>query len=156
MRSISINKRLLHHYEVIEQYTGGLVLHGYEVKSIKSGQVTIGQAWVRIDDQGRARIEWLEVPLYHKTSLKQIGNYDSKRSRLVLLRSWEIRKLAERTHKTGNTLKIVEIGVWQRWYIKIIIWLVKLMKKIEKKQKLIEKQTERQAQIEMKHIIFTS
>lgn len=57
MRSISINKRLLHHYEVIEQYTGGLVLHGYEVKSIKSGQVTIGQAWVRIDDQGRARIE---------------------------------------------------------------------------------------------------
>jgi len=30
------------------------------------------------------------------------------------------------------------------------------MKKIEKKQKLIEKQTERQAQIEMKHIIFTS
>lgn len=156
MRSLSLNKRLLHHYEVIEKYTGGLVLYGYEVKSIKAGQVTIGQARVRIDDQGRAWVEWLEVPLYHKTSLKQIGKYDSKRSRMVLLRAVEIRKLAERTHKTGNTLKVVEIGVWERWYIKIVIWLVKLMKKIEKKQKLVEKQTERQAQIEMKHIIFTS
>lgn len=156
MRLISTNKKVLHNYQVIEQYTGGLVLYWYEVKSIKAGQVSIGQAWVRVDTDGKVRLEWLEVPLYAKTSLKQIGRYDSKRSRLVLFTAHEIRKLAERTHKTGNTLKVVSIGVGARWYIKIVVGLVKIMKKIEKKQRLVEKQTDRQAQIEMKNIIFTS
>ena len=78
MKIISTNKRVLHDYEVIEKYTAGLVLKGYEVKSIKSGYVNITNAWVKVRLDGTAWIENIDIPLYKKASLAQIGNYEQK------------------------------------------------------------------------------
>lgn len=155
-KPISTNKRALHDYEVIDKLTAGLVLKWYEVKSIKSGYVNITNAWVKIDISWKARLEGMDVPLYKKASLKQIGTYDPKAPRLLLLTKREITKLAQATHKTGNTIKVLDIFIWQRKYIKVTIWLVKLMKKVEKKQKLIEKDQMRETDRELKNIKFTS
>jgi tmRNA-binding protein len=66
----------------------------------------------------------------------------------------EIRKLAERTHKTGYTLKIIDIFINHRRYIKITVGLVKLMKKVDKKTILKEKDQIRDADREIRNIVF--
>lgn len=154
MKIISTNKRVLHDYEVIEKFTAGLMLKWYEVKSIKSGYVNITNAYTKIGLDGIAWLEWIDIPLYKKTSLRQIGKYDQKGPRKLLLTKREIRKLAERTHKTGNTIKILDIFIWHRGYIKVTIALVKLMKKVDKKNILKEKDQIREMDKEIKHISF--
>lgn len=151
MKIISTNKKALHDYEVIDKFTAGLVLKWYEVKSIKSGYVNITNARVKVAD-GAARIVDMDIPLYKKTSLKQIGNYEAKWIRKLLLSKREINKLAEKTHKTWNTIKIIDIYVWQRWYVKITIALAMLMKKIDKKNILKEKDQIREADREIKQL----
>ncbi|HNG97000.1 MAG TPA: SsrA-binding protein [Candidatus Absconditabacterales bacterium] len=154
MKIISTNKKLLHDYEVIQSFTAGLVLKGYEVKSIKSGYVTITNAWVKIAPDGVIRLEGIDIPLYKKTSLKQIGHYEPKSPRGLLMTKRERRMLVERTHKTGNVLKVIDIFVSHRGYIKITLGLVARRSKINKKQRLVEQQTDRQAQREIKNIVF--
>lgn len=154
MKIISSNKRVLHDYEVIEKYTAGLVLKWYEVKSIKGGYVNITNAWVKVRMDGTAWIENIDIPLYKKASLAQIGNYEQKWPRQLLLTKREIRRLAERTHKTGYTLKVIDIFIAHRGYIKITIGLVKLMKKVDKKVILKEKDQIRDADREIRNIVF--
>lgn len=152
MRIISTNKKVLHNYEVIEKLTAGLVLKWYEAKSIRGGFVNITNAYTKIGLDGKARLEWIDIPLYKKTSLKLIGNYDQKWPRQLLLKKTEIRRLAERTHKTGNTIKVLDIFVWQKWFIKVTIALVKIMSKVNKKQRLIEKDVIRETDREMRYM----
>ena len=45
----SRNKRAYYDYEVLGVVEGGLVLTGAEVKSIKTGQVSIGESFISID-----------------------------------------------------------------------------------------------------------
>lgn len=151
MKIISTNKRVLHDYEVIDKFTAGLVLKWYEVKSIKAGYVNITNAWVKIAD-GAAWLVEMDIPLYKKTSLKQIGNYEAKWIRKLLLSKREINKLAEKTHKTWNTIKIIDIFVGQRGYIKLTIALAKLMNKVNKKNILKEKDQIRDADREIKQL----
>jgi tmRNA-binding protein len=65
---------------------------------------------VKVSD-GHASIEGMDIPLYRKTSLKQIGNYDPKASRSLLLTKRELAILAQKTNKTGNTIKVIDIFI---------------------------------------------
>ncbi len=154
MKLISTNKKLLHNFEVIEKYTAGLVLKWYEVKSIKSGYVNITNSWVKIDSEGNASIMEIDIPLYKKTSLAVIGSYNPKWSRRLLLTKKEINKLAERTHKTGSTVRVIDIYVSHKGLIKVTIGISKVLKKIDKKNKLKEKDAIRETDREIKNIVF--
>lgn len=154
MKLISTNKKLLHDYEVIEKYTAGLVLKWYEVKSVKSGYVNITNAWVKIDNDGNAILMEIDIPLYKKTSLAVIGSYNPKWPRRLLLTKREITKLAERTHKTGSTIRVIDIYISHKGFIKLTIVITKVMKKIDKKNKLKEKDNIRETDREIKNIVF--
>lgn len=154
MKLISTNKKLLHDYEVIEKYTAGLVLKWYEVKSIKSGYVNITNAWVKIDNDGNANLMEIDIPLYKKSSLAVIGSYNPKWARRLLLTKREITKLAERTHKTGSTVRVIDIYISHKGFIKLTIGITKVMKRIDKKNKLKEKDTIRETDREIKNIVF--
>lgn len=153
MKIISTNKKVLHDYEIQEKYTAGVILQWCEVKSIKWGYVNITNAWVKCYD-GKARLEAMDVPLYKKTPLKQIGSYEPKASRQLLLHKKEIAKLTDKTTKTGLTIKVLDIYISNRGYIKLTIGLAKLMKKVDKKQILKEKDVARQTDKELKSMRF--
>lgn len=96
----------------------------------------------------------MDVPLYKKTPLKQIGSYEPKASRQLLLHKKEIAKLTSKTTKTGLTIKVLDIYISNRGYIKLTIGLAKLMKKADKKQILKEKDVARQTDKELKSMRF--
>jgi len=77
MKIVSTNKRAYHDYEIIEKREAGIILKGHEVKSIKDGKINIKDAIVRVTPT-QATILNMDIPLYQKTSIRQIGNYQTK------------------------------------------------------------------------------
>ena len=94
------NRAASYDYHLLENYEAGLVLLGTEVKSLRSGKVSLREAYAVV----RGREAWLincHIPEY------QPGgpfNHAPLRPRKLLLHSREIDKLAGKTQEKGLTL----------------------------------------------------
>ena len=149
MRSITKNKHAWHDYTIEKEFTCGIVLQGHEVKSIKTSNVNIKDALVRID-KGEIWIVNMDVPLYGKTSPLLAPSYEAKGKRKLLMNKKELAKISASLDKSGIVLIPLEVFVTKRGLIKITVWLGKLMRKVEKKQVLKEKDIDRQMQRDIK------
>jgi len=97
---IASNRRARHEYFILETLEAGIALHGSEIKSIRAGQVSLAEAYVRIDGQ-EAWLEDAHVAPYEQAS---IFNHEPRRSRKLLLHSSEIRKLWNNVRQKGVTI----------------------------------------------------
>lgn len=125
---LATNRRARFDYTLLDTYTAGLVLHGYETKSIRAGQIDLKQAFVTMKDN-EAWLTNAHVRRYqHAGSLKE---YDPVRSRKLLLSRRELAKLAEAKHSklTIIPLKVVLKGP----YIKLVIATAQGKKKYDKR-----------------------
>jgi len=151
MKVISTNRRAYHDYEFEKEYDVGIVLKWFEVKSIKSSQLNIKDAIVRVAD-GELRIYNMDIPLYGKTSPALIPGYEAKGKRKLLITKKELAKLSAKTDNTGYVIIPLEVFLSKTGLVKIKIWVGRLMRKVEKKQVLKEKDIKRQMDREMKHL----
>ena len=62
---IANNKKAYHDYFILEKYEAGIVLHGTEVKSLRMGQCSIKEAFIRIEN-GEMFIYGMHVSPYEK------------------------------------------------------------------------------------------
>jgi SsrA-binding protein len=144
---IAANKRAYFDYQILETYEAGIELLGFEVKSVKTGRINLGGSYVII----RGGQTWLlnaDIPPYQPKNIPK--DYDSKRTRRLLLKKSEIKNLIGRTQEKGLTL--VPLKVYTKGKtgkIKVEIGLAKSRKKADKRE-LIKK---REAEREMKKII---
>lgn len=114
------NRRARFEYEWLEQVEAGIVLTGTEIKSIRTGQISIMEAYARI----RNRELWLlsmYVPPYKEGSF---SNVDPNRPRKLLLHRKEIDRLAERVSEKGLTLIPVRL-YFKRGTVKISLALAR-------------------------------
>jgi len=94
------NRAASYNYHLLESFEAGMVLLGTEVKSLRSGKVSLREAYAVV----RGREAWLincHIPEY------QPGgpfNHVPLRPRKLLLHSREINKLAGKTQEKGLTL----------------------------------------------------
>lgn len=151
MKSISKNKRAYHDYEIDKDYDVGIVLKWHEVKSIKQSHVNIKDAFVRIEDK-ELYILNMDVPLYEKTAHVLVPGYQPKGKRKLLITKKELNKISALTDKPGNVVIPLEIYVDKNNRIKLKIGVAKLMRKVEKKQVLKEKDIKKQMDREIKHL----
>lgn len=150
MQRITKNKRAFFDYEITKTYQAGIVLKWYEVKAVKTSHVNIQDAVVVIDD----RECWLynmDIPLYVKTAPVLAPNYDPRRKRKLLLNQQEIARIAAALDKPGIVLLSLEVVVVKWGFIKIILGLGKLYKKVEKKQILKERDIKKQMDREIRN-----
>ena len=151
MKLISKNRRAYSDYQVDKEYEVGIILKWYEVKSIKTSHVNIKDAFVRLEDK-ELWILNMDVPLYEKTSHALVPGYQSKGKRKLLITKKELAKVASALDKSGTTIIPLEIFINKKGLIKLKIGIAKLMRKIEKKQILKEKDMKKQMDREMKHL----
>lgn len=99
-KTIATNRRARHEYHILEHFECGLVLHGYEVKSIREGRVNIQDAYgiVRGDE---AFVENMHITPYSHGDLRVI---DPLRTRKLLLWRKEIDYLVGKTRERGLAL----------------------------------------------------
>ncbi len=94
------NRRARHEYHLGDRVEAGLVLTGTEVKSLRSGEATLQQAYAEVRD-GEAWLFGLHVPEYSEGNR---SNHDPDRARKLLLHRKEIDRLASRVAEKGFTL----------------------------------------------------
>jgi len=100
VKTVSTNRRARHEYEILETFECGIVLQGYEVKSIREGRVNIadGYAAFRNDE---VFIENMHITPYSHGDQRFI---DPLRIRKLLLNRKEIKYLHGRVKERGFTV----------------------------------------------------
>lgn len=149
MKIISKNRIAYHDYSFEKKYEVGIVLLWHEVKSVKMWQVNIRDAIVRIQNK-ELWIKNMDIPLYKKTSPILAPGYQAKRDRKLLINKRELAKISALTDQAWNVIIPLKIYINDKWLIKLEIGIGKLMRKIEKKQILKEKDIKRDMDREMK------
>ena len=140
--SIVENRKAFHDYFIEERYEAGLVLEGWEVKSIRAGRVQLKEAYVTLLQAEPFVIGMHVSPL--PTASTHVRT-DPTRSRKLLLNAEEIRKLVGKVEQRGYTLVPLDLH-YTKGRVKISIGLAKGKKHWDKRQSLREQQDNREKQ----------
>lgn len=142
---IANNKKAYHEYFILEKFEAGIVLHGTEVKSLRMGQCSIKEAFVRIEN-GEMFIYGMHISPYEKGN---IFNKDPLRVRKLLLHKNEINKLFGKMKEQGNTLVPLKV-YFSDSLVKVEIGLAKGKKLYDKRNDIAKKDQKREAQRDFK------
>ena len=140
--SIVQNKKAFHDYFIEEKYETGMVLEGWEVKSIRDGRVQLKEAYVIIRNEALYLIGCHISPL--KTASTHI-NPDPTRTRKLLLHAEQIKRLIGKVERAGYTLVPLDMH-YKTGRIKLEIGLAKGKKQHDKRESEKEKEWERTKQ----------
>ena len=145
MKTYAINKRATYDYEILEKIEGGLVLKGYEVKSVKTGHVSLKGAYVTVKS-GELFLTNANIPAYQPANMPE--SYDPTRPRKVLARKSQIKSLIGKISQKGLTL--VPIRVYsKRGLVKLEFGIGKGKRKIDKKESI----KKREEKVKMERIL---
>jgi len=137
--SLAQNKKAFHDYEILEKFECGIVLVGSEVKSVKSGKVSLKESYARFyDDElwvvGMHIAEFIEANIF---------NHETTRKRKLLLHKKELKRLAVKLQNTGLT--IIPLRVYRKMHlIKVEIGLCKGRREFEKRDAIKEREGKRE------------
>lgn len=100
IKVVATNRRASHEYFLLERIEAGIALQGSEIKSIRAGQISLAEAYVRVD----GREAWLMEA--HIAPYEQASHYnhEPRRPRKLLLHRSEIRKLWNEVRQKGVTI----------------------------------------------------
>ncbi|EDY15802.1 SsrA-binding protein [Chthoniobacter flavus Ellin428] len=141
---ISVNRKALRDYHILERFEAGLELKGTEVKSIRLGLANINNAFARVEN-GQAYVYDIDIQPYVRASFEQ---HESKRIRRLLLHKQEIDRLFGQTQIKGHTLVALRL-YWKDARVKIEIAVGKGKEAGDKRQDLKAKATKRETDREV-------
>ena len=142
MKILAENKKAYYDYEVLETYEAGIVLIGQEVKSIKTGHISLKGSYVVFKNEDLFLIG-AHIPAYQPKNA--LDNYEPERSRKLLLTKSEIKSLIGKTKQKGLTLVPLKVYT-KRGKIKLLFALAKGKREIDKREKIKKREFERQKQ----------
>lgn len=98
--TVTSNRRAFHDYAIEERFEAGVQLQGTEVKSLRAGHASLGEAYARVKD-GEA---WLIGASIEPYAQGNAANHEPRRDRRLLLHGREIERIRQRTQERGLTL----------------------------------------------------
>ena len=143
----SQNRKATFEYEILDKYTAGLVLWGYEVKSVREGNVNFEGSLVTVLG-GEACVVNLHIGRYSHQSQKY-HEKEARRTRKLLLHKKEVFKLAQAISLKGRFAVPLAL-ILEHNLVKLELGVVRSKKQYEKKRLLVEKQIERDLDRERK------
>ena len=141
---ISINRKALREYHILERFEAGMELKGTEVKSIRGGLANINGAFARVE-HGQVFAYDVDIQAYARASFAQ---HEPKRSRRLLLHKGEIERLFGLTQIRGNTLPVLRM-YWKDARVKLEIGVGKGKEAEDKRQDLKDKAEKRESDREV-------
>lgn len=139
MTILAYNRRATYDYQILEKYEAGMVLAGHEVKAIKTGHISLAGSYVTLKDNETYLIN-AYIPPYQPKNTPP--DYEPTRSRKLLLHKSEIKSLIGKVRQKGLTLVPLRVYTKKR-KIKLEFALAKGKRKIDKRAKIIERETKR-------------
>ncbi|HPF40157.1 MAG TPA: SsrA-binding protein SmpB [Phycisphaerae bacterium] len=136
------NRKARFEYQILETVEAGMELKGSEVKSLRLGQASLGEAYARID-AGKATLHNFQIQPYEQATH---FNHDSKRIKNLLLHRREILKLEKKVKVKGQTLIPLRVYFNEDGRAKIELALAIGKKLHDKRQDAKKKQDTRDMQ----------
>jgi SsrA-binding protein len=139
IKVVATNRKAKFEYFLLEEFEAGLSLQGSEIKSIRSGQVSLAEAYVRIDGKNAWLVEAHIAP-YEQANR---NNHDPKRQRRLLLHKKEIKKLWDAIRQKGVTIIPTRIYL-KGGRAKLGIAIARGKKMFDKRAAIAKRETERE------------
>lgn len=139
---IADNRKARHDYQLEEKFEAGLVLEGWEVKSIRAGHVQIAEGYVIIKKSEAWLLGVNITPLLTASTHKKAI---PDRTRKLLLHEKELNKLIGAVQRQGYTIVPLNLH-WKNGRVKLDIALAKGKKLYDKRADLKRRDWERQKQ----------
>jgi SsrA-binding protein len=138
VKVLATNRKAKFEYFILETFEAGLALQGTEIKSVRAGQVSLVEAYVRVEN-GQAWLMGAHIAAYQMAGR---FNHDPLRPRKLLLHKKELRELAISVKQKGMTIVPVRIYL-KEGRAKIEIALARGKKLHDKRQTIAERDVER-------------
>ena len=128
--SIADNKKAFHDYFIEERFEAGLVLEGWEVKSIRAGRAQIKEAYVLIK---RGELFLIGAHISPLLSASTHVLPDPVRTRKLLLNRREIDELIGKVERAGYALVPLDLH-YNKGRVKLSVGLAKGKKQHDKRE----------------------
>jgi SsrA-binding protein len=134
------NKKASHDYEFIEKYTAGIILCGTEIKSLRLGKASVGDAFCffRNDEL------WVRNINISEYANRGYVNHDPMQERKLLLNKKELRKLGRKVREKGFTIIAYRLFISDTGYAKVNIALARGKKEYDKREVIKKRDTKLQ------------
>ena len=145
--TIALNKKARHDYQLEDRFEAGLVLEGWEVKSLRAGKVQMVESYVLLKNGEAFLFGCLITPL--PTASTHIQP-DSRRTRKLLLHQHEIDRLIGAVDRKGYSI-IPTAMYWRKGRAKLEIALAKGKKEHDRRADIKDRDWKRDKQRILKH-----
>lgn len=127
--TIAVNKKARHDYFIEQTFECGLVLEGWEVKSLRAGRAQITETYVHLKN-GEAWLIGAHISPLNTASTHV--NPDPTRTRKLLLNRMELDRMVRAVERKGYTLVALSL-YWRKGRAKLEIGLAKGKKQHDKR-----------------------
>jgi len=134
------NKRARFEYELIEQYTAGLVLTGTEIKSIRLSKASIRDSFCAFNEDGELFVVNMHIEEY---AWGTHYNHRPKAERKLLMNKRELRKIEKEVKNVGLTIVPLKVFITEKGYAKLVIALAKGKKLYDKRDSIKDRDNKR-------------
>lgn len=134
------NRKASFLYEFIEKYVAGIQLLGTEIKSIRTGKVSLNEAYCTFRDH-ELYVKGMHIAEYE---MGNINNHEPKRDRKLLLNRRELLRLEKGSTEKGLTIIPTRLIINERGLAKLEIALARGKKQYDRREALKEKDTRKE------------
>ncbi|MBN2147231.1 MAG: SsrA-binding protein SmpB [Anaerolineales bacterium] len=146
VKIVASNRKARHEYFILETMEAGIALQGSEIKSVRAGQISLGEAYVEIRNGREAWLVEAHIAPYEQAN---IYNHEPRRPRKLLLHRTEIRRLWNTVRQKGVT--IIPLSVYlKEGRAKVEIATAKGKKLYDKRADMAERDARREMEREMR------
>jgi SsrA-binding protein len=140
IKVVATNRKAGFEYFLYDRFEAGLALLGSEIKSIRAGQISLAEAYIRVDDVKGAFLMEAHIAPYEQANR---FNHNPKRARRLLLHKKEIHEMWDAVRQKGVT--IVPIRVYlKNGRAKLEIAIAKGKKLHDKREAIARRDAERE------------
>ncbi len=135
-----VNRRAEYEYFFIDTYEAGIMLQGTEIKSIRNGNINLTDAYC-VFQNGELYVRSLFISEYKYGTY---ANHEPRRTRKLLLRKNELRKLEKKVKEKGFTIVPYKLYLTDRGFAKLEIVLAQGKKSYDKRETIKERENKRE------------
>ncbi len=139
-RVIAVNRKARHDYFIEDKFEAGLVLEGWEAKSLRAGRAQLTESYVHLRN-GEAYLIGAHFSPLNTASTHTRA--DPTRSRKLLLQRHELDRLVGAVERKGFALVLLNLH-WSRGRAKLEIGLAKGKKQHDKRAASKDRDWQRQ------------
>ena len=139
IKMVATNRKAYHNYLIEDKIEAGIVLTGTEIKSIRSGRVSLGDAYVRPE----AGELWLQNAHIARYDAGSYMSHEPTRRRKLLLHRKQINSLTSKVAEKGLTLVPLRIYIKDS-RAKVEVAIAKGKHLYDKRESIIRREAERE------------